>query len=620
MPGPAYHELAASGHEDLARRVAKKLEPRQRPDTGDVEKLLARWEREEGGPDTGWEWLAVTRLWLKAGEADRAERSLALARRAIPGAVYDLDRARVAFLAGRVDEASQAYWRGCEDPDGAAASEYWRDVEPLATPAEEAEWDRLRRLPAGQRDDCALLRRFWHERSLASGMDVDARIAEHFRRLRIALKDYRRRSGKKEPTFSTRLGRPRDAAFDDRGLLYLRIGPPDETATYIAAGCVEPNVTWAYDYPDGRRLFHFTTFGGLDDWWLIDNLGLALRCGTATPPAIGLLPAGAVSNLYQSRSGLDTRYSEIAYRSGGVEQLQQLRRERDWTHADAGFAISEVPGRPAVDLEAPLALEWLQFRADGPDLTRVWLNAAIAAEGLQPERTRGGRLRYRVEAVWTLLGDGGAYRRLTAVHEVTMDGEPGEGESLPLRVAAELPPGRYRYSVVARDARPPGDGGVGKTEGLETRRGSYASAELTVRDLGGRVPLVSDVVVSADSGGAWTPGADVFLRPNPAHTTGADGIAFLYYEIYNLTPGGRVVTRVHLEPTSGDEDEAFDLTYPAEVPPGGGRRMPSALRLDLTDSAPGTYRLVLTVEDRASGRETLPVRTLVTRAPDGPGR
>ena len=62
---------------------------------------------------------------------------------------------------------------------------------------------------------------------------------------------------------------------------------------------------------------------------------------------------------------------------------------------------------------------------------------------------------------------------------------------------------------------------------------------MLVRELASGAPALSDVAVAADSGGVWTPGAGIRLRPSPAHLTGADGVGYVYFEVYNLTPGGQ---------------------------------------------------------------------------------
>ena len=76
-----------------------------------------------------------------------------------------------------------------------------------------------------------------------------------------------------------RLGRPSNAVYDDRGLLYVRMGDPDEVAIHGGGECIEPNVSWAYDRPGGFRVYHLSPLGGTDDWYLLENLAMVYRCG-----------------------------------------------------------------------------------------------------------------------------------------------------------------------------------------------------------------------------------------------------------------------------------------------------------------------------------------------------
>ena len=654
MPGPVYHDLVSRGHEKLADRISKKLELRANPDDEDVQSLLDRWEREEGGPDSGWEWIAVARLWLRAGQAAEAEAALLEAESSaeVPASVLLLDQARVAFLSRQADLAQEAYWAGCEEAGETEYREYWLDVESLATPEELEDWDRFRRLPVTQTDLCRWLRRFWNERALASAMSVSERMAVHYARTRYALDNYRRRGGRKGPTFSNRLGRPTNATFDDRGLLYVRMGSPDRTTTFagnpaigqdaVSAECYQPNESWAYDYPEGTRVYHFSALGGIDDYWLIQNLGLVYRCGDpnaslagsagglitgVTSPVnenrfVALGPAAALvlQDLYRSRQGVDPRYARVAQQmddqfnrnlavgatTTGTEALDSqhiLQQEREWTHADGSFAVASVPDRPPVAADTRLLVEELQFRGPQSGVNRVWLNGVVEAERLTPTTNPDGSLTYRVEARWVLVDERGEFQELNAAFEATTGRTLGRDQSLPVVMAADLPGGTYRYSLMVRDA--------GQAAGRAVRSGNYRRADLTVRELSAGAPALSDIAVAPDSGGAWSPGGGVHLRPSPAHLTGADGVAFIYYEVYNLTPGGTYTTHVRLTPESGDAAGAFELSFPSDGSTDVTRMDRRTLRLDLEDSPPGLYEMVVTVTDESTGSSTLPYHTSV---------
>ncbi len=657
MPAQVYFDLTNRGYEKLANRISKKLELRADPDDEDVQSLLDRWEREEGGPDGGWDYIAVTRLWLRAGRAARAEMALAEAERLgeVPAPILLLDQARVAFLSGQVDLAAEAYWKGCEEAGETAYKEYWLDIEVLATPEEMEEWDHFRRLPITQTDLCTHLRRFWNERALASAMEVKQRMSVHYARTRFALDNYRRRGGKKGPTFSNRLGRPTNSAYDDRGLLYVRMGAPDRSTTFagnpsigqdaVSAECYQPNESWAYDYPGETRVYHFSAMSGADDYWMIENLGHVYRCGNPAASLSGtagaqmtgvlspvnqssgvVLPAAAslvLQDLYRSRQGVDPRYASIAQQmdnqldqnaltssttmsdgSAALNAQRALQQEREWTRADGVFAVDSVPDQPPVAADTRLLVEELQFLSPREGLNRVWINAVIEADRLTPAPLPGGNYRYRVDARWVLVDAAGESQTFNSSFEATTQRLLGRDESLPVRMAADLAPGQYRYALLVRDSR--------LAPGREQLSGNYRRVALTVRELGAGAPALSDVAVAADSGGTWSPGGGVRLRPSPAHLTGADGVGYVYFEVYNLTPGGQYTTEIRLEPDDDDAGDAFQLSFPGDGATDASRMSRRLLRVDLRDSEPGRYVMQVVVTDEATGASTLPYYTPVT--------
>ncbi len=648
MPGRVYRSLEQRGYQDLAKRISKKLDHRSNPDENDVQDLLQRWDTEAGGPETAYDWLAVTRLWIRAGRAAEAKMALHEADQAEEGAIAGailLDQARVGFLAGQRTTAVEAYWKGCEQVDQATSLEYWLDVEVLATPSEIERWEAFRTLPVNQRKLCPFLRRFWNERAMASAQAVPARMAEHYRRLRYALENHRRRGNKKGVTFSNQMGRPTKSVYDDRGLVYLRMGPPDRTTTFagnteigqhiVSAECFQPNESWAYDYPGGTKVYHFSTLGGTDDWWLLENLGDVYRCGSpdasASGQGVGMLsPVNehrgtimsqaanlVLQDLYRSRQGLDPKYARRAQMmryeapsgtllgtggSAALEAQRQLQAESEETRADVGYLVSTVPERPRVDARSRMLVEALQFGGRQAGSTRVWLNSLVEGDRLTPEIIPGGTFRYRVEAHWALIGPDGEFRRQQVEVVTNTLRRLGPDQSVPVRLVADLAPGDYRYTLLLRD--------VHAKNGGAAQAGNFHSAPLRVTDFDLTTPQISSVAVAADSGGAWSPGPGIALRPTPAHFTGPDGIAFIYFEVYNLTPGGRFTTHILLEPKD-DEGEPFEVRFAADALPAGHTLVRRLLRLDLNETKPDDYNMSVLVEDLESGRSTLPYRTQV---------
>jgi hypothetical protein len=204
----------------------------------------------------------------------------------------------------------------------------------------------------------------------------------------------------------------------------------------------------------------------------------------------------------------------------------------------------------------------------------------------------------------------GEYSRYDRSFEARVPRRLGRDESLPVRIAVDVPPGQYEYTLLIRDALgSPGD----------ARSGNYFRRDLLVRDLSGALPVTSDVAVAADSGGTWKPlspaGQNIGLSPGPAHRTGPDRVAFVYFEAYNLTPGGTYETRIQFAPEEDDGGEAFDLTFSGDVPFEGQPRTGRILRVDLQGTPPGTYLMTVVVTDEDTGRSTLPHTTAIVVTP-----
>ncbi len=615
LPAPVYSELLAAGHPKLARKLSEMLELRSHPDSADVQRILERWELEAGGPQSPYDHLAVTRLWLKAGQVSEAELSLRGAIPGVPPGLALLDQARIGYLGRDYAIADAAYWKGCELADQAASIEYWLDLEALATPEEVANWERFVTLPVNERNLCNLLRVFWNRRAAASLVTVTQRVTQHYQRLYHARQWYLRRSNKKGPTFSNRIGRPVNSVFDDRGLLYLRMGEPDRKTSFLSGECYDSNESWAYYYPEGTQMYHLTSGIGVDDWWLIDSLSRVYVCGSPGTHDFGrgpLSPLNTVggnipgtalrpvyNELYASRGGLDPLYQQMAYRmrpGNPVTFQEQFGRERLLTYAAAELAIDSVPERPNVDPKARLLIEDLQFRGAN-QRTRVWLNGVIEAKKLLADSLPEGGFQYRVEAVYSLLDARDDLVQGVQLFETTSDELLGEDESIPVRIPLELVPGQYRYTIMVRSTR--------REEGAQEPVGNYHRAVLTVHQYDATVPQLSSIAVAPDSGGDWSAGGGVHLKPSPAHNTGSDRIAHVYYQVYGLTPSGEYVTTVHMDPEGVGED--FTLEFTGVASPNPAAPTHGYLRLDLRDTPPGVYKMSVSVEDRATLLETLPL-------------
>lgn len=186
--------------------------------------------------------------------------------------------ARILALGGRGTAALEAY-RKAAGLDGTRADleaiKY--DIELIGTPEDLEAWNAL---DAADRPEW--VEKFWLDRDIRDGLAPGQRLVVHAERWAVAAREYRspstdlhggvwiRRSERMQcPLFEDvedpavlalgcGLNEPRAQVrvFDDRGVAYLRHGPPQQKANYPGMDHINSE-SWAYELPEGRRVIHF---------------------------------------------------------------------------------------------------------------------------------------------------------------------------------------------------------------------------------------------------------------------------------------------------------------------------------------------------------------------------
>ena len=236
----------------------------------------ANLERDAGNVDSA---IAIERRALAIGHADSGLVSLGLAR--------DL------YRIGRPAEGRTVLVQGAATATPEAYSAYRQELTWVASPAELAEWDSL---PARGRSPW--IANFWQKRDIVEGRTDGARLIEHYKRLEFALAHYRitlPQTGRQHfhtvtpseeyhaeyemerfaarypecfPALSTLLHdastighdtpfdyyRPVQDLVDDRGVIWIRHGPPDAVAQTHNGEAVE---VWRYERANGPLILQF---------------------------------------------------------------------------------------------------------------------------------------------------------------------------------------------------------------------------------------------------------------------------------------------------------------------------------------------------------------------------
>ena len=263
----------------------------------DLDPVIAAMSRAARSGRAGDEvWLVLGRLQRQIDSNVAALRSFDTYA-SLPSAdrsLAQVERARTLFALGRPAEGERAYFSGASDPTAVARALYRKDLSWVADSAQLREFD-------GASGDAlpALLGRFWRDRETASGRAAGSRVAEHFRRWDIAQRRYKLQPAMRRQWDFGQVYRSAQSDLDDRGVIFMRHGEPDDRASLLAEG-VPPNESWAYHRPTGDLVLHFAQSLTASGWQLIEGLSY-LGASPCQMPA-----------LLDSRSGLDPAFQHLA--------------------------------------------------------------------------------------------------------------------------------------------------------------------------------------------------------------------------------------------------------------------------------------------------------------------
>ena len=527
--------------------------------------------------------LARGRVEREMGEGDSALSAFA-AYLDVGGdrGVGLLERARTLFFLRRPDEAEGLYFDGATAPLSAdARAEYRADLLWILTPDERAALDAV--------PDTALrgwLEKFWGERDAQDARADGERLGEHYRRYFYAWRHFRLVS--RHRRYTNEPFRSDQELVDDRGVIYIRHGEPDDRARFVARDDptrdlrLEPNESWMYLWPEGKRIFHFVAREDVQDYKLVESLADVFGDRAIEWQAWGWLPPLA-RELYESRATLDPEYRRLALSS---------------TAQGTALANERRAGREAVRLGT--TTDGYPLRFDAPLQSRIQLYAVGAPDGgaraLLVFAVPGGRLVGRgsaegIQYPLEIRVAGGAVRLDTV--RVFRTGAPLDPTRLLSGVLEfPLPPDTHALRVAVLEP-----GGVGG-DVVDVR-------DFVVPDFAAGGLVMSDLVLGdRTSGLQWIVSGDtVPLSPRGAYAEG--GAAELYYELHGLPPGAPYRARIEVRGRQGGSVFARIGRLFGGGPPvafsfdgvTSGTPHRSRQAVGLAPLAPGDYVLSLSVED-----------------------
>ena len=519
------------------------------------EALLQVNGRERSDPAV---WVALADVEAALGNLDAALASTdaALARDPHNASAFHAMADALLRQPGQEEVGTDAYFIGVDYLTPDAAARYYEDILPILSADEIAEWE-----SASLEARREWLRRFWQLKAAVAGVRVSERLAAHYQRLQLAHESYRRLGTRGAPPENAFLleARRRRFPFDDRGLILIRHGPPDETVRTPGPN-LPPNETWAYLRLDALpQTFDFLKGRTRPDL----TLGRVLTCKPEYSPAArpedrikvewtGDDDIRQFMRYFEERARFDGRYQRFAMRCESA--IERLTRAASMGEAYAELRILQThsleldaQGRlsaesafehdtylPDFTEDLPFVHRFYAFRGagEGSEISAAFL---FPAERLQP-RTVNGQLVYSLDVSFIIADSvaGSVYRADTIFHFRALRRlDAGEFIRADLSVAAEPSVSAF-YRVAVRDGNAP-------------ERGQIYGGPITVRDLSRRRIQLSDLVLAEEGGERWWRGG-VGLALRPTHRFRVGEPLVLFYEIYDLPTGAPYRTEISVEP------------------------------------------------------------------------
>ncbi len=487
------------------------------------------------------------------------------------------------FIGGAAD-ADSAYFAGAALDDSAAVAGYREDLAFIAEDSVLAAFDRTHGA-----ERAAWLRTFWQDKGRQALRAPEERLREHYRRLTFAERHFglevNRRFYAIQQTDIYRSGSTR---FDDRGIVYLRHGPPDQRAATVTYD-IMPNETWRYHRADGDLLLHFAANSGGDirDYRLIPSLASVegVRVNDASKAATWFA--------FDDRCALYPPFCKaLIWGPHGLAKI--LTEEHRLVEASTTIAVSTDGDELGFShpLEAAAAAFAVGRAGDG-QLVHIAYQVALQAPDTQSAEAVF-RFPLRVRAN---LQDAARHSHGWVDTTITLllqgsDVMTGAVDAVG-RATLSMPPGRWYYQIALSN---------GDSTGIVLPTDS-----LLVPSFDGSHLALSDLVLSKSGRGArWVPEAGDTAYFNPRRTWLQSDTLSIYHEIYGLAQGAAYTARLVVRK---GRRTALTLGWNG-LATGAVTRVSRTLAFATV--RPGDYELEVEVRD-AAGRRALTSRRIHIR-------
>jgi hypothetical protein len=582
-------------------------------------------------PENAALWLDRSEIaWLRNDRADAVQSAQRAAQLQSNASVQHALAAALMLPPSDGAAGAQAYLSGLAELDSASIDRYLDDVRPILRTVEAEELAGINDLSALRR----WLTDFWQLQAATANITIAERLAEQLNRARTAQTTYRRstyrlaRQESRVIRMMLRDPKTDSLPFDDRGLLFMRLGRPDtviSSTPSMGGGPQLPipvNESWVYHGGGPGNVYHFFRVEGYPDfaiagvpecvvpppnprpppvngrrppghdWGLVIPLYLAsysafFESRAVYEPQLGGVVASCYSGLNAASRGDTTSFGKQAYLTLGNLTYR----------ADAQRYYNAALNRVAVDVpfrsKAPLHASAYAFRT--PSGGTELVAALIApAELLRPDSSASGFV-YSVDLSIIAIDSSGTVVRRDTTQRFSAQRRLLAGEFLRMQLTLlDVTPGVNDLRIILRNTNAP-EIGQGK------------SVARILPDLGTSQLSISDIVLAEQPAGSFRRGA-ISLALRPTHQFAQAQEFTLFYELHGLPQATQYRTNVEfvrepgeLAKLAGKRGETrFAADFRDTSPPTSGTIQ--QLRRIQSNLTPGTYLVRVTV---TAGRDKI---------------
>lgn len=351
-------------------------------------------------------------------------------------------------------------------------------------------------------------KRFWSSHNIFPGSRVNLRLAEHYRRLIFAEQNYRfygDRLDVNTPEYGRILDFPdifyKNQKFNDKGLVYLRYGHPDEIAVSPSAGSLS-NESWLYreTASNPKLIFHFEI--GRDakptDWRLV------------------ALPSDP--SMVESRLGWDNLLDTYYTAATQMDQISAIAQ----IQVDSKNKVLQ-----AMDRQRPFSMSQVEPMYLSVDPVQFWdelgnpyldINIGIPMDQLSP------LVNHSYETGFATLDTMG---NILEKRSLEINDSLNPENTFFTKTFKAFP--NQNTVIIAAHVREPDSNRIG---GIKFKK------SLRHQNSGG--PEISDILLATRivpaQGALEHTHQGLDIHPNPSGRFDKNEPLFLYYEIYNLKP------------------------------------------------------------------------------------